>query len=189
MKQQIVFILAFVLAASSNALAQEASPSPAPDPHFYTDPAMNYTAPPEAVLAARTYVPLSELNDQLQPVAMWLLDPGKENMRSIQIQMESYNGSVDEWESEFESQAHNQLDGVLIRNKTAITLQNGMPAYFVEAAYGSGFDSRKEFAIVWADGQRGIVLAESGRLGDASRAEAMRVLTQATAVRYPTNQP
>ena len=43
-----------------------------------------------------------------------------------------------------------------------MTLLNGMPATFVEVAYGSGFDARKEYAIVWADGQRGVVLVGNG---------------------------
>jgi hypothetical protein len=64
-----------------------------------------------------------------------------------------------------------------------------MPAYFVEVAYGSGFEARKEYAIVWADGQRGIVLSETTRIGDASAQEALRVLKQVTAVRYPASQP
>ena len=51
-----------------------------------------------------------------------------------------------------------------------MTLLNGMPAYFVEVAYGSGFDARKEYAIVWADGQRGIVLSETTRIGRCDRA-------------------
>jgi hypothetical protein len=70
-----------------------------------------------------------------------------------------------------------------------MSLLNGMPAYFVEVAYGAGFDARKEYAIVWADGQRGIVLAETSRIGDASADEAREVLKQVTAVRYPLYQP
>lgn len=70
-----------------------------------------------------------------------------------------------------------------------MALLNGMPAYFVEVAYGSGFDARKEYAIVWADGQRGIVLSETSRMGDASDDEARRLLKQVTAVRYPSYQP
>ncbi|HYL27322.1 MAG TPA: hypothetical protein VEW74_05765, partial [Candidatus Nitrosotalea sp.] len=65
----------------------------------------------------------------------------------------------------------------------------GMPAYFVEVAYGSGFDAKKEYAIVWADGVRGVVLSETERLGDGSRDEAMAILKQATATRYPLYQP
>jgi len=42
---------------------------------------------------------------------------------------------------------------------------------------------------VWADGQRGIVLSESGRIGDANADEARRVLSDVSAVRYPYTEP
>jgi hypothetical protein len=141
------------------------------------------------VLVGRQPTSPDQLSEDLQTVAMWVLRPGQEVSRTIQLAMESYTGAPDQWEGQFESQTHGAQDGTLIRNKTPITLLNGMPAYFVEVAYGSGFDARKEYAIVWADGQRGIVLSETTRMGDASAQEAMRVLKQVTAVRYPASQP
>ena len=84
----------------------------------------------------------------------------------------SLHAAPDQWEGQFESQTHGAQEGTLIRNKTPMTLLNGMPATFVEVAYGSGFDAKKEYAIVWADGQRGIVLAETTRMGDANDEEA-----------------
>ncbi|HZZ00887.1 MAG TPA: hypothetical protein VFE36_15085, partial [Candidatus Baltobacteraceae bacterium] len=59
---------------------------------------------------------------------------------------------------------------------------------FVEVTTGEGFDSRKQYAVVWADGLRGVVLSVSGRVGDVSADEAKAMLKNATAVRYPTNQ-
>lgn len=170
-------------------LAQVVEPTPAPDPLVYTDPGMTFTAPAGAVLLGRQDVPLSALGQDLQTVAVWLLHAGQEDARTIQLQMEAYSGPPDQWEGQFESQTHGSQDGTLIRNKTPMTLLNGMPAYFVEVAYGSGFDARKEFAIVWADGERGVVLSETARIGDASADEAREVLKQATAVRYPIDQP
>ena len=151
---------------------------------------MHFIAPPEAVLIGRQYPSLGELGNDLQPVAVWALHPGKEDMRTIQILMESFVGAPNQWEGQFESQMHNNGgDGLLIRDKTPMALLNGMPATFVEVTSGSGFDSKKEFAVVWGDGQRGIVLAETGRLGDAGPEEAKRVLRNVTAVRYPIDQP
>jgi hypothetical protein len=165
-------------------------PTPSPDPHTYSDPAMNFTAPSDAVLVGRRYVSPSELGGDLETVAVWVIHPGKEDMRTIQISMESFEGAPDQWEGQFESQMHSSGgDGLLIRNKAPMALLNGMPASFVELTSGSGFSSKKEFAVVWADGQRGIVLAESGRLGDANSEEAHAVLKNATAVRYPADQP
>src|SRR5579883_687307 len=192
MKRSLFFLVLLLAQASgATALAQvaEGPPSPPPDPHVYTDPAMTYTAPSDAVLLNRQQIPVTALSQDLQPIAAWVLRPGKEDSRIIQISMEAYNGAPDQWEGQFESQTHSSQDGTLIRNKTAMTLLNGMPAYFVEVAYGSGFDAKKEYAIVWADGQRGVVLSETMRLGDGGPDEAKQVLRQATATAYPLYQP
>ncbi|HKU81711.1 MAG TPA: hypothetical protein VJP76_06030 [Candidatus Tumulicola sp.] len=164
-------------------------PTPSPDPHTYSDPAMNFTAPAGALLVGRRIVPVEQLGQDLEPVAIWVLHPGKEDMRTITIAMESFTGAPDQWEGQFESQMHNSGDGVLIRGKTAMSLLNGMPANFVEVTSGSGFTSRKQFAVVWADGQRGIALSVTCRLGDVSAEEAKGLLKNATAVRYPVDQP
>ncbi len=174
---------------TASALAQVTPPSPTPDPHVYTDPAMHFVAPPDAVLVTRNQTSLDALGNDLQTVAVWVLHAGKEDSRTIQLAMESYTGSPDQWEGQFESQTHGSQEGTLIRGKTAMTLQNGMPAYFVEVAYGSGFDARKVFAIVWADGQRGVVLSETSRIGDATPEEAKRVLKDVSATAYPPEQP
>ncbi len=188
-KRFVIFVGFLFSICGAPALAQVVVPTPSPDPHTYTDPGMAFTAPADAVLLGRQEVPPSQLGQDLQPIAEWLLHPGKENARTIQLSMEAYDGPPDQWEAQFESQTHGAQDGTLIRNKTPMTLLNGMPAYFVEVAYGSGFDARKEYAILWADGERGIVLAETSRMGDASDEEAKLVLKQVTAVRYPMYQP
>lgn len=191
MMKRVFLSLALLMGLASNAVLAQVPPppTPTPDPHTYTDPAMTFTAPADALLVARQEVPLNALGQDLQPVAVWLVHPGKEDVRTIQIAMEAFEGPPDQWEGQFESQTHSSQDGTLIRNKTPMTLLNGMPATFVEVAFGSGFDARKEFAIVWADGQRGIVLSETARLGDTSAEDAREALKQATAVRYPENQP
>jgi hypothetical protein len=193
MKRLATFVTALWLATASGvpAFAQiPPPPTPTPDPHTYSDPAMNYTAPADAYLILRKNSPsLDDLGNDLAIVAAWVLDPGKEDARMIQLAMESYDGPPNQWEAQFESQTHSSQDGTLIRNKKPITLLNGMPAYFVEIAFGEGFDAKKEFAVVWADGERGVVLSETSRLGDANEQEAERVLKQVTAVRYPMSQP
>jgi len=189
-KRSFICLGLFVAFGGAPAFAQvPPPPTPSPDPHVYSDPGMTYTAPADAVLINRQVTTPDQLGQDLQPVAMWVLHPGKEDVRQITLSMESYDGPPEQWEAQFESQTHGSQDGTLIRGKTPITLLNGMPAYFVEIAYGSGFDARKEYAIVWADGQRGIVLAETTRMGDASDQEAKEVLKQVTSVRYPMYQP
>jgi|SRR5580700_1301327 hypothetical protein len=189
MKRALFLALTLTLLVAGAANAQVTQPTPSPDPRLYTDPGMTFLAPPDAVLVNRQQMSPSDLTEDLQVVATWLLRPGKENARLIQILMEAYTGAPDQWEGQFESQTHGQQDGTLIRGKTPMALLNGMPAYFVEVAFGSGFDAKKEYAIVWADGQRGIVLSETARLGDSSPEEAKSVLKQVTAVRYPEYQP
>lgn len=190
MKLLPILFFGFFACLSAPALAQiPPPPTPTPDPHTYSDPAMTFNAPSDAVLAGRLDVPVTELGPDLKLVAIWVLYPGKEYTRSISLSMEAYEGPPDQWEGQFESQTHGSQEGTLIRNKQPITLLNGMPAYFVEIAYGEGFDAKKEYAIVWADGQRGVVLAETMRLGDGGADEAKRVLKQVTAVRYPLYQP
>jgi hypothetical protein len=184
----LLMLLAVGFAAPALAQVSPAE-TPTPDPLTYSDPGMSYTAPAGAVLMERQEVPLEELGQDMTSVAGWLIDPGKEDAREIQISMEGYHGSAEQWEGQFESETHGGQEGTLIRNKTPMTLLNGMPAYFVEVASGSGFDAHKEYAIVWTDGERGVVLAETTRLGDGSDEEARRVLKQVTAVRYPVNQP
>jgi len=186
----IVFLLLLTGASGARVLAQvPPPPTPEPDPHTYSDAAMNFTAPEDAILVKRQDVPLAQLGDDLQPIALWVLNAGKEDARTITLFMEGYTADPSQWEGQFESQTHGAQEGTLIRNKTPMALLNGMPATFVEVAYGSGFDAKKEYAVVWADGQRGIVLAETTRMGDGSDAEALRVLKQVTAVRYPLYQP
>jgi hypothetical protein len=185
-------LIALALLCGAEVYAQEAPDgpaTPAPDPHIYSDPAMTYTAPADAVLVNRAQVGLNQLGQDLQPVATWLLRPGKEDSRTIQLAMEAYDGPPDQWEGVFESQTHSSQDGTLIRNKTRISLLNGMPAYFVEVAFGSGFDARKEYVVLWADGQRGIALAEITRMGDTTAEDARQILKQVTAVAYPLGQP
>jgi hypothetical protein len=193
MKQTVFCLSALLLVLTSGTIVRAQippPPTPTPDPHTYTDPGMDFTAPANAYLVGRaTNATPDALSEDLQTVATWVLDPGQEDARTISLAMEAYDGPPEQWEAQFESQTHSSQDGTLIRNKTPMTLLNGMPAYFVEIAYGSGFDAKKEYAVVWADGQRGVVLAEVSRLGDSSDEEARRVLKQVTAVRYPMNQP
>ncbi len=188
-RRTIALAITCMLSGPLRAGAQTPAPTPPADPLVYTDPAMTFKAPSGAILLGWQQLSLEQLSEDLQTVAVWVVHAGKEDARTIQLAMEAYNGPPNEWEGQFESQTHGSQEGTLIRNKTPITLLNGMPAYFVEIAYGSGFDARKEYAIVWADGQRGIVLAETARIGDASAEEARRLLGDVTAVRYPLYQP
>ena len=184
------FLIVLLCCASVAPLrAQIPTPTPPVDPHSYIDLGMEYHTPDNAYLVGKkTRVLLADLQDSLAPVAVWAIDPGKENFKLLQISMESFEGPPDQWEGQFESQTHGSQDGVLIRNKTPMSLTNGMPATFVELTFGSGFDARKEYAVVWADGSRGIVLSITTRIGDISEEDAKSIMHNVKAVRYPVNQ-
>lgn len=190
MKKFVFILLAFFALSGARVFAQEPEPAPSTDPHTYTDPAMTYTAPGSAILVGRVSTfSLGSLSEDLQTMATWIIRPDQEDARTVQVQMEQYSGPPNQWEGQFESQTHSGDSSSLVRNKTPMTLLNGMPATFVEVAYGSGFDARKEYAVVWADGQRGVVLSETTRMGDTTSEEAKEVLKQVTAVAYPSYQP
>jgi hypothetical protein len=194
--KRLALVLAFLacaVAMSATGLRAQEAPAPDPepsDPHVYVDRGMNFTAPADALLLGRRVVPLDALSENLEPMASWVLDAGKENAHTITLLMESYTNDPAQWEAQFESQEHSTgAEGLLIKNVQRISLLNGMPAWFVEITTGSGFQSRKAFAVVWADGPRGIALQIDSRLGDVTAEQAKAALKNITAVRYPINQP
>jgi hypothetical protein len=194
MKRLLFFALTVALALAPAPARLRAQipppPTPSPDPHTYTDSAMNFTAPPDAFLVGRRVIPVNQLGQDLQTVALWVVHPGKDDARTISLAMESFEGPPDQWEGQFESQMHSAgSSDLLVRRKQSMSLLNGMPANFVEITSGSGFTSKKEFAVVWADGQRGIALSYTARLGDASSVDALAALKNVSAVRYPIEQP
>jgi hypothetical protein len=193
----VLFAVAALLAGTSTAVVraqgapQQAAPEPSPspmDPHKYVDPGLEFTAPAEAYLVGRRVVPAAALGEDLAPVAVWAIYPGKPEVRLLKIEMESFTNNPAQWEGQFESQMHGAQDGVLFKKRTPISLTNGMPASFVEITYGSGFESKKEYAVVYADGSRGVVISITGRVGEANEQEAQKWLHDAKAVRYPIDR-
>ena len=193
----VLFAVAALLAGTSTTVVraqgapQQATPDPAAstmDPHKYIDPGLEFTAPAEAYLVGRRVVPAAALGEDLAPVAVWAIYPGKPEVRLLKIEMESFTNNPAQWEGQFESQMHGAQDGVLFKKRTPISLTNGMPASFVEITYGSGFESKKEYAVVYADGSRGVVISITGRVGEANEQEAQKWLHDAKAVRYPIDR-
>ena len=188
----VLLAVAVVLACASPARVRaQAAPAPSPtqmDPHLYSDLGMDFVAPAGAYLAGRRMVPSTALGEDLQPVAIWAINPGKPEQKVLKIEMEVFSGAPEQWEGQFESQMHSAADGVLIKKKTPMALTNGMPATFVEVTYGSGFDAKKEYAVVFSDGVRGIVISLIGRIGEITQEEALADMKNAKAVRYPLDR-
>ena len=161
----------------------------ASNPRVFSDAAMTFTAPPEARAegawpASRTTP--GQLSGDLLTIASWLVGP---NMDQIKLEMESYNGAPSQWEPLFEEQmrGNDMADAPVFSNKAHMRLLNGMPATFVEIDFDSGKKTAagKVFAILWADGRRGIVLSETMPANAASAEKAKRDLGQVRAVAYP----
>ncbi|MGA7202979.1 MAG: hypothetical protein WBX26_14210, partial [Candidatus Cybelea sp.] len=80
----LFFVLLLTATSFARVFAQvPPPPTPSPDPHTYSDAGMTFTAPAAAVLVNRQEVPLAQLSEDLQPVALWVLNPGKEDARTI----------------------------------------------------------------------------------------------------------
>ena len=132
-------------------------------------------------------VDADKLGNTLQTVAAWRTIKG--NVWVLTLAQESYNEPLEHWETAFENEVRQQEDGVFISKKERMALQNGMPAYFIGMTFGSGFDSRKQYALIWADGERGVALEMTGRVGEIGDDDAKKAFGDITAVAYPAQQP
>ena len=167
-------------------LAALTTPSPAPTPAGTFDDAAMHFVPPAGYRRAPFAVPDLDSVDKLTVVAGYVRNAGKEDSRTIVIAMRPFAGrSTTEWESALENDLRAQIDGLFVSRKTAVRLSNGMPAYFIKLAYGSGFSSMQQFGYAVFDGRRGIWISESGRLSEISEDEAKDALKDLAIVVYP----
>ena len=165
--------------------------TPAPTATAYApgfdDPAMHFAAPKDYYAAP---VPRHDPKVFETPatVAVFVKNPGKEDVRVISIAMENYDGTLDGFEVNSENTAREQIDGVFVTHKERTTLSNGMPAYWVEMSFGSGFQSQKRYQYEWVDGIRGVTVSVSGRLGEVDRQTAREALKDLSATLYPSRR-
>src|SRR5579872_5100253 len=178
------------LLVQANGAAQDASaPSPAPrDPHIYEDAAMRFRAPDTFVGAGQRQIPLEQLGQTMQPVAQWVTTPGKGNQWAMVLLQEAYNEPLDHWETSFENEMRQQVDQIFISVKEHYTMKNGMPAYLIGLSFGEGFNSRKQFALIWADGARGNALTITGHVGELGPDDAKKAFADISAVLYPVGR-
>jgi hypothetical protein len=188
MKRFAPILAALLTLLPSLALAQGAPQGAQPqgDPSVYDDPAMHFQAPAGYKLLGKHPVSEEDLGEDPQTVAGW--SSGDKPPKVIVIQQESYDGDLSGFDGVFEQQLRSQFDDALISHKESISLQNGMPAMFMEMTAGSGFNERKGYVVLWADGARGVAITLMAQLGDVDEATAKRVLSDASAVRYPVGR-
>ncbi|HUN29823.1 MAG TPA: hypothetical protein VMV65_08435 [Alphaproteobacteria bacterium] len=192
MKRACLFILvalAALLAAPTALRAQVPAPgaTPTPDPQVYNDPAMHFRAPNGFYALGQHPVSLENLGDDPQVVAGWVY-PDRDHPRKLAIQIEYYVGDVGGFDGVLEQQMRDQFETAIFKNKQNTTLKNGMPAMFMEMTSGEGFNVQKGYFLIWTDGQRGVALILITQLNDVSTETARAILSDATAVRYPTGR-
>jgi hypothetical protein len=170
--------------ALSNAQAQ---PTPTPGPLVYQDRAMWYQAPDGWVSLGQRHIALADLGYDLTTLAGWNY-PRKDHPRRIILEAEAFEGSVGDWDVQFEQQMRSQFDSPLFRDRERTSLKNGMPAMFVTMSSGEGFNVQKLYILIWSDGQRGMALVLVTALDDIDDGTARRYLSDVTAVPYPRDQ-
>lgn len=185
----------FVLAAVCCALvlgavpagAQDATPAPLnANTTTYNDPAMSFTAAAGfKYIGGRPYDPQS---NNPSTVAAFVKDAGKAEAHFVQIQIEPFDGSLSGYETLSENELRGQVDNVFVSKKKQTTLSNGMPAMWEEISVGEGFQETKRWQYVWVDGQRGIILSDTGRYGGITEEQAKAELANVSAVAYPRNR-
>lgn len=180
-------VLGAPLCAGAQSVAPVAtSPAPAAKPYVpeFNDPAMHF-APPGDYFTAPVAPHDPRVFETPATVAVFVKNPGKEDVRVISVAMENYEGSLDGFEVSSENIAREQQDGVFITHKERTSLANGMPAYWVELSFGSGFQSQKRYQYEWVDGVRGVTVSISGRLGEVDQKSARAALKDLSATLYP----
>lgn len=183
-------VLAAVFCALvSGAVPAGAQNTPAPangSTNTYNDPAMSFTAPAGFKYAGGH--PYDSSSNDPTIVATFVKDPGKPEMHVIQIQIEYFEGVLSGYSTLADNELRGQLDGVFVGQKKQTALSNGMPALWEEISVGEGFQEMKRWEYLWVDGQRGIILSDTGRYGVISEEQAKAELANASAVAYPRNR-
>ncbi|HTV74794.1 MAG TPA: hypothetical protein VME66_13945 [Candidatus Acidoferrales bacterium] len=181
----VAFIATF---APLRLLAQDATPAPTPsDWMVYDDQAMHFHAPAGFVPVGQRQISLDNLKDDPTVVAGWIY-PDKNHPRRLLIQQEFFDGDVNGFQAEYEGQMRNVFDSPLFKDKQHTSLRNGMPAIFEVMTTGSGFSVQKFYLLMWADGQRGVVVVLQTQIDDIDAPTARQLMSDATAVRYPSDQ-
>lgn len=183
MNRRTLLLLSALMLLPTVVLAQEA-PSPAPDPRVYTDASMRFVAPEAYKPLGQRQMALEELSGDPQVVAAWV-EPLGDRSRHLIIQQQIFEGTLDGYVANYEQFLRNTYSDALVKAKDRMSLRNGMPAMYMEMTTGNGFNTQKFYMIGWVDGSRGVTLSVSAPVGELDRAAALRVLSDASAVRYP----
>jgi hypothetical protein len=187
MTRRSLLLCAALLLVPLGAFAQEAPATPRPNFQEYNDDAMHFVAPSSYRPVGQRKVSLEDLSDDPQVVAAWVSGDATRPKRML-IQIQSYQGPLDGFEATYEQSLRNAFGDALIKNKDHTALKNGMPAVYFEMTSGTGFDASKMYVYCWVDGTRGVALSLTAQVGEMDTATAQRLLSNASAVRYPVGR-
>jgi hypothetical protein len=169
------------------ALALAQASAVAADSLSYDDPGMHYQAP-----AGWERLDLGDAAGKDDaPAAVFVIDKGKVNARSVIIQIKPFDGSLADFVSNRRGELRQGSDNVTVflNKQQPITLGNGMPAYLIEASSNSdSAPSRKSYEYLIIDGQRSIDVTYSGLVGDIDDDGGKAILSSLYVVAYPKRQ-
>ena len=181
--------LTFLAALASPVPVQmPATPAPARalDSLAYDDPGMHFRAP-----EGWARIPLATApdggNDKRPPAALFVLHPGKIDQRSIVIDIQPFEGTLDGFESSRESELRSSDSGTFVDHKIKTALGNGMPAFFITVSQPGGDVGHqlKRYDYLVYDLSRSIDVGYIGRYGDFSEADAKAALADLSVVVFP----
>jgi len=159
-------------------------PALADTPAAYNDRALHFVPPADYQALDVPPVDLQEQN-HLATVAAYVHNPGREDQLSIQIMLELFDGSLKDFEATVENELRAQVDGIFVARKIETRLSNGMPAWWLKAAFGEGFGSMQQYLYAAVDGRRGVTVSVTGRLGVITEDKARDALKDLALVVYP----
>lgn len=176
-------MIRFLTAALLTVLAVM-QPARADAPAAYNDSALHFSPP---VTFQEVPLPPVDLAEQahLATVAAYVRNRGREDQLSILIMMELFRGSLKDFEATVENELRSQIDGIFLSRKVETRLPNGMPAWWLKFAYGSGFESMQQYVYAAVDGRRGVTISITGHLGVMSENDAKDALKDLALVLYP----
>jgi hypothetical protein len=173
----LAVLLAFVLVPSLGLAA--------PDPLSYDDPGMHFR-PPDGWVRVSLEEAGGDPSGGKPPAAVYILRKGPNDIRTIIIMIDSFNGQVDELEHSHENELRKTNENTFIDKHEKTALANGMPAYWLRASEGKDLGAyKRRYEWVVADGARSIIVTYIGRQGVFDDKEAKDALASLYVVAFP----
>lgn len=181
--------LALQAPASPQGPAASATPLPAPtlDPLAYDDPGMHFRAPDGWKRIALASDGSAANDGKRPPAAIYVFNAGRSEQRTIVIDIQPFEGTLDGFERARETELHSGTDGTFVDRKTKIALANGMPAYLVQVSQPGGQVGHqlRRYDYLIYDLQRSIDVAYIGRYGDFDERDVAAAFASLSVVVYP----